>query len=129
MIRSNPAEILSGLLETSQFGVIVVDPAGQVQVWSRGAEQLFGWKKEEVLGSPLFAALQLHTRSQGEIELRLPRLDGTVIDVEVWTGPCRDVAGKMLGTLAIVAEVTQHHAVERKLARVEEDLVHPMTQK
>jgi PAS domain S-box-containing protein len=132
MIRSNPTEILSGLLETSSFGIVVVDSTGRLQVWSRGAEQLFGWNKEEALGSPAMAALQLHKtsqdKSQGEIELRLPRRDGTLIDVEVWTGPCRDAAGNMLGTLAIVAEVTQHHAVERKLAEVEGELVQLMTQ-
>jgi PAS domain S-box-containing protein len=128
MIRSNPAEILSGLLETSRFGVIVVDSSGQVQVWSRGAEKLFGWNKEESPGSPAIAVLQLHKMAQSEVELRVPRKDGTLIDVEVWTGPCRDAAGNMLGTLAIVAEVTHHHAVERKLAKVEEELVHAMTQ-
>jgi PAS domain S-box-containing protein len=128
MIRSNPSEILSGLLETSRFGIIVVDSNGRLQVWSRRAEQLFGWNKEEALSSPAIAALQLQTNSQGEVELRLPRKDGTLIDVEVWTGPCRDAAGHMLGTLAIVAEVTKHHDVERKLAEVEEELTHVMIQ-
>jgi len=128
MVRTNPAEILSSLLETSRFGILVVDPDGQLQVWSHGAEQLFGWKKEEVPDSPLFAALQLHIRPQGEIELRLPKQDGTVIDVEVWTGPCRDAAGNLLGTLAIIAKVGRQHAAERKLARVEEELVQAMTQ-
>jgi PAS domain S-box-containing protein len=128
MIRSNPGEILSGLLETSRFGLIVVDSAGRVQVWSPGAEQLFGWTAEEAQGSPVIAALQLQTISQGEVELRLPRRDGIFIDVELWTGPCKDAAGTMLGTLAIIAEVTQHHAVEQKLARVEKELVQSMTQ-
>src|SRR5579862_3968699 len=128
MVRTNPAEILSSLLETSRFGILVVDSKGQVQVWNHGAEQLFGYKKEELLGSPLFAALQLHIRPQGEIELRLPKRDGTLIDVQVWTGPCRDAAGNLLGTLAIFAEVTRQHVVEQKLARVEEELVQAMTQ-
>jgi len=128
MVRSNPAEILSGLLETSRFGVIVVDYAGRLQVWSKGAEQLFGWTKEEAPASPVIAALQLQKITQGEIEMRLPRKDGAVVDVEVWTGPCKDAAQKTLGTLAIVAEVTKHHAVERKLAEVEEELVQAMTQ-
>ena len=127
MIRRNPTEILSGLLETSRFGIVVVDSTGRVQAWSRGAEQLFGWNQEEAPASPVIRALQLHDRSQGEVELRLLRKDGTPIDVEVWTGPCRDAAGNTLGTLAIIAEVTQHHAVERKLAKVEEELVHAMT--
>ncbi len=128
MIRSNPAGILSGLLETSRFGIIVVDSTGRVQVWSHGAEQLFGWNKEEAQGSPAIVALQLHKRSQGEVELRLPGKDGSLIDVEVWTGPCKDAAGNLLGTLAIVAKVAQHHAVARKLAEIEEELVHAMTQ-
>jgi PAS domain S-box-containing protein len=128
MIRSNPGEILSGLLETSRFGLIVVDSTGRVQVWSRGAEQLFGWSAEEAQDSPMIAGLQLHKTSQSEVELRLPRRDGILIDVELWTGPCRDASGNTLGTLAIIAEVTEHHAVERKLARVEEELVLAMTQ-
>ena len=51
-----------------------------------------------------------------------------MIDVEVWTGPWRDAAESAQGTLAIVAEISQHRAVERKLARVEQELVHVMTQ-
>ena len=74
------------------------------------------------------SALRLHELPPGEIEIRLPRRDGTLIDVEVWTGPCRDSVGSMLGTLAIVAEVTRHHAMERKLVQVEEELVQAMTQ-
>jgi PAS domain S-box-containing protein len=128
MVRSNPAEILSGLLETSRFGIIVVDSAGRLQVWSHGAEQLFGWTKEEAASGSAISALRLHEVSQGEVELCLPRKDGTPIDVEVWTGPCRDGAGNVLGTLAIVAGVTRHDAVERKLALVEEELLQAMTE-
>jgi PAS domain S-box-containing protein len=125
MIRRNPSEILSGLLETSRFGFIVVDLTGQVQVWSRGAAQLFGWNLEEAPGSPVIKVLQLHRRSEGEVELRLPRKDTTLIDVEVWTGPCRDDGGNVLGTIAIVK---QHHDVRQRLARVEEELVQAMTE-
>ncbi len=128
MVPTNAAEILSGLLDRSRFGIIFMDSEGHVQLWSHGAEQLFGWKKEDVLGRPMTVALQLPDISQGEVKLRLPRKDGTVIDVEVWTGPWRDAAGSAQGTLAIVAEVGQHHAVERKLARVEEELLQAMTE-
>ena len=105
-----------------------MDSAGRLQVWSHGAEQLFGWTKEEAASGSAISALRLHEVSQGEVELCLPRKDGTPIDVEVWTGPCKDDAGNVLGTLAIVAGVTRHDAVERKLARVEEELLQAMTE-
>ncbi len=48
MVSHSLAEILSGLLETSSFGIIALDSTGQVQAWSRGAERIFGWPMEEV---------------------------------------------------------------------------------
>src|SRR5580693_2944899 len=101
-----PAETLSGLLQTSRFGIIAVDSAGNLRVWNPGAERLFGWKKEEVMGRPANAAFQLQTLPQGELPLRLPRKDGSLIDVDGWTGPWRDDHGNAQGTLAIVSETT-----------------------
>ena len=42
MVSHSLAEILSGLLETSSFGIIALDSQGRVQAWSRGAERIFG---------------------------------------------------------------------------------------
>jgi PAS domain S-box-containing protein len=128
MLRSNPAEILSGLLETSRFGIIVLDSMDRIQAWNRGAEQIFGWKKEEVLGNPVTVAFQLPDASKGKSELSLSGKDGVAIAVELWTGPWRDAAGTTQGTTVIAAEVSKNQAVEQKLAQVEEELVHAMTQ-
>jgi PAS domain S-box-containing protein len=60
--------------------------------------------------------------------LRLPRKDGSLIDVEVWTGSWKDahgtdVQGNQRGTLAIVAESRAGQDVEQKLARVQQELL------
>jgi PAS domain S-box-containing protein len=117
MVSHSLAEILSGLLETSSFGIIALDSAGQVQAWSRGAERIFGWPMEEALGGTATAALQLHPSAQGATELRLHRKDGALIDVEFFTAPWQDAAGNTQGTLAIVTEVS------RELARVKQELL------
>ncbi len=110
-------------METSRFGIIAVDLNGHLQVWNPGAERLFGWKKEEVFGRLADAAFQLQNMPQGEIELRLPTKDGAVIDIEAWAGPWRDAGGRAQGTLAIVAAVSERRALERKLARIEQEFV------
>ena len=122
------AQILSRLLETSRYGIVAVDSGGVLQAWSLGAERLFGWTKEEVLGRPVAAALQLQEMPEGEIVLRPARKDGAVIDVEVWTGPWKDAAGNARGTLSIVTEVRQVDSAERKLANVERELLQVMAQ-
>ena len=104
-----------------------MDSGGRLEVWNPGAERLFGWKKVEVIGRPANAAFQLQNLPQGELQLRLPRKDGSLIDVDVWTGPWdahgKDADGKRHGTLAIVAESRPGQDVEQKLARVEQELL------
>jgi PAS domain S-box-containing protein len=131
MSSREPAEVLSGLLQTSRFGIIAVDSGGRLQVWNPGAERLFGWKKEEVIGHPANAAFQLQNLPQGELQLRLPRKDGSLIDVDAWAGSWgahgdahgKDADGNQHGTLAIVTESRPGQDVEQKLARVEQELL------
>ena len=123
MVSHSLAEILSGLLETSSFGIIALDANGRVQAWSRGAERIFGWPKDEAVGGPASAALQLHLLPPGVAEVSLTRKDGTSVDVESFVAPWQDAAGNTQGTLAIVTDLSGRHATERELARVKQELV------
>ncbi|HME08571.1 MAG TPA: PAS domain S-box protein [Bryobacteraceae bacterium] len=122
MIPTHSGKFLSGLLETSRFGVFALDSNGRVQVWNRGAERILGWKEEEVLGHPSPMALQLQQLPSSQFEISLARKDGQVVDVEVWAEEWRDAAASELGAIAIITEVGQNRAVERKLANVEQEL-------
>jgi PAS domain S-box-containing protein len=41
------------MLETCPLAVMSLDLDGKVVTWNRGAEQIFGWRAEEVLGREL----------------------------------------------------------------------------
>ena len=45
------------LLELASEAILVRDPAGLVQYWNAGAEALYGWSRDEVLGKPVHALL------------------------------------------------------------------------
>ena len=122
MASPNPAEILHSLLYTPRFAIIAIDSNDQLQIWSRGAEQMFGWSEEEMLCRPVSEALGLHRCLEDQTEIRLPRKDGSIIDVEIFAGPWRDAAGDRQGTVAILMGVSRHRAMEQKLALVEEEL-------
>jgi PAS domain S-box-containing protein len=123
MTPPNSAQILSGLLETPRFGVIAQDSDGRVRMWNRGAERMLGWTEKEMLGNLAPTALQLHRIPQGEMEISLARKDGTFADVEVWIGTWGDAAGTERGTVAILSDLGPYRAMERKLARLEKELV------
>ncbi len=120
MVLPDAAALLGGLIESSRFGVIAVDSAGILREWSRGAERLFGWRADEVLGRAAASALQLPVLPQGESGLRLRRKDGASLDVWFWTGPWTGPTGNTQGTVTIAAETGP---AERKLALVEQELI------
>jgi PAS domain S-box-containing protein len=93
-----------------------------LQVWSQGAQHLFGWTEDEALGRPADAVLRLQHLPEGKSEISLSKKDGTVIDVEIWASPWKDAAGNTQGTIAIVAECSQRGSVDRELARVKREL-------
>jgi PAS domain S-box-containing protein len=123
MAAPSSIAIIAALLDSPRFGIIAVDSAGRLQMWSRGAQRLFGWSEDEAVGRPAAAVLQLQHLPEGKSESGLSRKDGVVIDVEIWGSPWKDAAGDSQGAIAIVAEAGQRSTVERKLARVEQELL------
>src|SRR5689334_8461045 len=66
------------LLELSREAIFVVDNTGKIVFWNRGAEQLYGWKQDEVLGnSPIEL---LHT----ELPRSLPQIENILRRESHW---------------------------------------------
>ncbi|HEY3066055.1 MAG TPA: PAS domain S-box protein [Methylomirabilota bacterium] len=110
---------LQALLTEMRLAVVAVDRDGRVVFWSPAAEQLFGWRRDEIIGHPLptvpdelreQAAILRRTVLAGSALTRLltrrRRRDGTVLDVELSLAPLRDAAGAPVGALGLLADVT-----------------------
>ena len=97
--RQLPAiEELLASLDTCPLAVVNIDPGGRVTYWGGGAEALFGWQAEEVLGRELPTVPEdqraefelVHERQRrGEsfaaYETQHVRKDGSLVDVAVWS--------------------------------------------
>jgi PAS domain S-box-containing protein len=112
--KDNPAEFLRALLDASPFGIIALDPAGHVRLWSRGAEKILGWSEAERMGCALPSELDSLPGSRHDAGVRLTRNDGVAIDVEAWTSPWQ------LGTVTIVVDESRHRTNEREIRRLTE---------
>ncbi len=119
---------LEAVIDASPLAIIRLDLQGNVQAWSRAAEQLFGWREEEVLGKPLptvpdaesqeFQTLLART-ARGEVltgyTTRRRRKDGTLADIRLWTAPLFGRSGEIRGKIAIVADITDQMRLEQQL--------------
>ncbi|CAN5841103.1 hypothetical protein BH11MYX4_BH11MYX4_50060 [soil metagenome] len=55
--------LFSGIVSISADAIVMVDEAQQITMFNHGAETLFGWTKEEVLGAPLETLLPERVRA------------------------------------------------------------------
>jgi PAS domain S-box-containing protein len=118
---------VQAMLETCPLAVMSLDLDGKVVTWNRGAEQIFGWRAEEVLGRELptvppadreeyrrLLESQFGGDTHAGVEVRRRHKDGGVVDASLWTAPLRDANGAISGNVAILADITAAHAAERK---------------
>jgi PAS domain S-box-containing protein len=119
------------LLELAHDTIIVRDVEGRVAFWNRGAEQMYGWRREEVMGQLEQALLQTRwpesweeaecaIRETGgwEGELIHTRRDGTQILVASRQALQRDEAGQPVSILEINRDITEQRRAEEERSRL-----------
>jgi PAS domain S-box-containing protein len=104
-----PADFLRALLDASPFGIIALDIASRVKLWSRGAQRILGWSEEEIAGGELPSDLRLLRSCGRDTEIRLLRKDGRAIDTVARAAPWRQ------GTVVIVSDNTRYRDKEREV--------------
>jgi PAS domain S-box-containing protein len=101
--------------------VIVTDPAGRILLWSDGAQELFGWEEDQVLGRPIVELVavagedeaaddQLRRLAWGEglfEDCRVVHRDGTPMNVAVANRPIVDGDGTVIALVGVFRDLTQ----------------------
>jgi PAS domain S-box-containing protein len=118
-------EYLEAIVENSPDIIITVNPEGLIQTFNRGAEQILGFKRKEIVGTEveaLFAnrrerdiAVELLKESDSvkNYEARFLTKKGEVRNVFLTLSRLRDRKGNSIGTLGISKDITR----EKKLLR------------
>jgi PAS domain S-box-containing protein len=127
---------LAAIVESSGDAIITKDLNGVILSWNEGAERLFGYNAEDVIGRPvtiLYCPDQLEEESAilkrlsyGErVEhyetVRIAQ-DGREIDVSVTASPIRDRQGRTIGASKIVRDITEQKQAEKFLKTAHNEL-------
>jgi len=118
-------EKLKSLVRASPLAIVAVDPDLKVLEWNPAALRIFGWTEAEVLGEPIpiipeaekteiRAAVRAERASELPTEQRVQRLkkDGSLVDVSLWSAPLCDSHGGIVGSLRLMADITERIRLE-----------------
>jgi PAS domain S-box-containing protein len=125
------------VVDQMQDAVSRSDLTGKIVSWNRGAEQLFGYSTEEMIGrSSLILTPPEHRDAAVEIKRRVREGEsvdrfesvritkaGTLLDVEMSVFPLRDDDGTILGTSAIVRNISEQKRAEAQLRQLSQRLL------
>ena len=132
-----PADLLyEAIVDSSDDAIVSKDLHSTIMSWNKGAERIFGYSAEEMIGESIIKLLppdrpneeaQILARLQrGEqvehFETRRQRKDGRVIDVSLTISPIRNSEGVIVGASKIARDITEQKAALRKLAETHEQL-------
>jgi PAS domain S-box-containing protein len=108
------------IVESSDDAIVSKDLNGIVKSWNRGAERLFGWTAEEMIGQSLLRIIPperpdeepsiLARLRRGErvdhFETVRVHKDGSRLDISVTISPIRDPLGRIIGASKVARDIT-----------------------
>jgi PAS domain S-box-containing protein len=127
---------LAAVAESSADAILGMTPDGVITSWNAGAEQIFGYTRQEMTGTGL-AVLVGPGRAGGlptllervgggetvtQAETKARRKDGTLIDVTYTMSPLRGADGAVTGAASVARDVTERNRAEADRQALEQRL-------
>jgi PAS domain S-box-containing protein len=128
--------LLAAIVESSDDSIISKDLDGLITSWNKGAERLFGYTAEEIVGKHVsillppahsedFATILSSIRGGERVdhyETKRRAKDGRIVDVSLTVSPLRDTAGTIVGASKVARDVTERRREAEALKKSEEQL-------
>jgi two-component system CheB/CheR fusion protein len=133
-LQSESNAVLAAIVASSDDAILSKTLDGIVRTWNAGAQRIFGYTAEEMIGRSIETLLPPERRGEEAEILRRLRIgervdhfetvrvckDGTRIDVSVTISPVRDREGRIIGASKIARNITPQKQFERDLIEAKE---------
>ena len=121
------AQRLAAIVEFSDDAIISEDLNGTIATWNHGAEKLFGYEAEEVIGKPISILIPPECQDEefgilagikrgarvAHYETVRQCKDGRRIEIALTVSPIMDAAGIVVGASKIGRDITQRKRTEK----------------
>ena len=128
---------LAAIVESADIAILSKTLDGNIQTWNPGAERLFGYCAEEMIGRPVSQLLPADRKEEEQMILdriregdrvqhyesvRI-RKDGSPVDVLLTVSPLRDEHGRIAGASKIAQDISARRKLELEREAVLAELV------
>lgn len=123
---------LAAIVESSDDAMISKTLDCRIASWNRGAERMYGYAKDEVIGRPVTILAPpgrehemptlMERIQQGEtvseFQTQRRRKDGTIIDVSLTVSPVHGENGNVMGAAVVGRDITAHVQIEKERSQL-----------
>jgi len=138
LLMDRARQQLAAIVEGSHDAILTKDLDGNITSWNKGADQIFGYSADEVLGEPVTILIPpdrhdeepkiLERIRRGEridhYETIRRRKDGALLHISLTVSPIRDEQGVVVGASKIARDVTALHAAREQQAMLLKEMQH-----
>jgi PAS domain S-box-containing protein len=129
---------LAAIVESSDDAIVMNDLSGIVTSWNRGAQSIFGYAAEEMIGKPITPLIPAG-RQDEEINIlerirrgeRVETYDtvrqrkhGSLVEISVTISAVKDATGKIIGASRIARDITDRKRSEEALRLLAQEVDH-----
>jgi PAS domain S-box-containing protein len=122
------SERLASVVESSDDAIISMDLSGVITTWNKGAQRIFDYTAEEMLGRPVVILIPpdrhdeettiLERIRRGErvdhYETVRHRKDGSSVNVSLTISPVKNAEGRIVGASKIARDITERKRAEER---------------
>lgn len=125
---------LAAIISSSSDAIISKDLNGTITSCNEGAQRIFGYAEEELIGRPIHLLIPPERYSEEDMILgtvrageRVEHLEteriakgGRKVDISLSVSPIRDEAGKIIGVAKVARDITEQKRLAQELAAQQE---------
>ncbi len=122
------AELLASIVDSSDDAIIGKDLNGVITSWNTGAEQMFGYSRQEMIGQSILRLIPLEIAGEEDgileklrsgqrvkhFETTRVSKSGKLLEVSVTASPIRDAAGNVVGISKIARDITERKQLQSR---------------
>jgi len=130
--------MLASIVETSDDAIISKNLDGIITSWNKGAERIFGYMAEEMIGKSIKVLIpQEHQAEESTIIERIrsghriehyetirQRKHGSLINISLTVSPVADPQGKIVGASKIARDITERKRTEAQISLLAREAEH-----
>src|SRR5712671_2411274 len=134
----NTTQRMASIVESSDDAIVSKDLNGVIVTWNKGAERIFGYTAEEVIGKPITilippdqheeepAILERIRRGERVEHYETVRMGkhGSPVDISLTVSPIKNAEGKIVGASKIARDITERKRSEAQITVLAREAEH-----